>query len=42
VIICAYAHYSEAELLNFKPRMLYMAPGNELSHTSNAIPVQVA
>ena len=42
VIICAYAHYSEAELLNFKPRMLYMAPGNELSHTSNAIPVQLA
>ncbi|PZO88692.1 MAG: aspartate 1-decarboxylase, partial [Acinetobacter johnsonii] len=25
VIICAYAHYSEAELVNFKPRMLYMA-----------------
>jgi aspartate 1-decarboxylase len=42
VIICAYAHYSEADLLNFKPRMLYMAPGNELSHTSNAIPVQLA
>ena len=42
VIICAYAHYSEAELVNFKPRMLYMAPGNELSHTSNAIPVQLA
>src|SRR3546814_8332903 len=40
VIICAYAHYSEAELANFKPRMLYMAPGNELSHTSNAVPVQ--
>lgn len=42
VIICAYANYSEAELVNFKPRMLYMAPGNQLSHTSNAIPVQVA
>lgn len=42
VIICAYASYSEAELVNFKPRMLYMAPGNQLSHTSNAIPVQVA
>ena len=41
VIICAYAHYSEAELHNFKPRMLYMAPGNELSHTSHAIPVQL-
>jgi len=42
VIICAYAHYSEAELVDFKPRMLYMAPGNELSHTSHSIPVQVA
>ena len=42
VIICAYAHYSEAELEHFQPRMLYMAPGNELSHTSNAIPVQLA
>jgi aspartate 1-decarboxylase len=42
VIICAYASYSEAELATFKPRMLYMAPGNVLSHTSNAIPVQVA
>ena len=42
VIICAYAHYSEAELASHKPRMLYMAPGNVLSHTSNAIPVQVA
>ena len=34
--------YSDAELVDFKPRMLYMAPGNELSHTSNAIPVQFA
>ena len=42
MIICAYAHYSEAELEHFQPRMLYMAPGNELSHTSNAIPVQLA
>ncbi|WP_121216595.1 aspartate 1-decarboxylase, partial [Pseudomonas aeruginosa] len=33
VIICAYAHYSEAELASHKPRMLYMAPGNQLSHT---------
>ncbi len=42
VIICAYAHYSEAELASHKPRMLYMAPGNQLSHTSEAIPIQVA
>jgi len=42
VIICAYAEYTEAELINFKPRMIYMAEGNEVSHTANAIPVQVA
>ncbi|HAB64279.1 MAG TPA: aspartate 1-decarboxylase, partial [Pseudomonas sp.] len=42
VIICAYAHYSEAELASFKPHVLYMGADGDLSHTSNAIPVQVA
>lgn len=42
VIICAYASYSEAELLNFKPRLIYMNPDNSVSHASNAIPVQAA
>lgn len=42
VIICAYAGYSQAELLNYKPRMIYLQEGNAVSHTSNAIPVQVA
>lgn len=42
VIICAYASYSEAELINFKPRLIYMTPENHVSHSSNAIPVQVA
>jgi len=42
VIICAYAVDDEAELENFKPRLIYMTEGNEVSHTSNAIPVQVA
>ena len=41
LIICAYAHYSEAELADFKPHILYMAPDGSLSHTSNAIPVQL-
>lgn len=41
LIICAYAHYSEAELADFKPRILYMGPDGLLSHTSNAIPVQL-
>jgi len=42
VIICAYAGYSDEELKEYKPRLIYLAEGNEVSHTSNAIPVQVA
>ncbi|MBM7424875.1 MULTISPECIES: aspartate 1-decarboxylase [Spongiibacter] len=42
IIICAYASYTEAELLNFKPRLIYMNEDNTVSHSSNAIPVQVA
>ncbi|QQD18768.1 aspartate 1-decarboxylase [Spongiibacter nanhainus] len=42
IIICAYANYTEAELINFKPRLIYMNPDNSVSHSSNAIPVQVA
>lgn len=42
VIICAYAGYSQAELINFKPRLIYMNEDNSVSHSSNAIPVQVA
>ena len=42
LIICAYAGYSQAELINFKPRLVYMQPDNSVSHASNAIPVQVA
>jgi len=42
VIICAYANYTEQELITFKPRMIYMQEGNDVSHTSNAIAVQLA
>ncbi|MBV1869376.1 MAG: aspartate 1-decarboxylase, partial [Gammaproteobacteria bacterium] len=42
VIICAYAEYSTAELINFKPRLIYLGPDNEITRSSNAIPVQVA
>lgn len=42
IIICAYASYTEAELINFKPRLIYMNPDNTVSHSSNAIPIQVA
>ncbi|MGK0443630.1 MAG: aspartate 1-decarboxylase [Bermanella sp.] len=42
VIICAYSGYSDEELTHYKPRLIYLSDGNEVSHTSNAIPVQVA
>lgn len=42
VIICAYASYTSAEMINFKPRLIYMSTDNTVSHASNAIPVQVA
>jgi aspartate 1-decarboxylase len=42
IIICAYAQYTEAELINFKPRLIYMNADNTVSHATNALPLQVA
>lgn len=42
LIICAYANYEEHELDTHKPSLLYMAADGSLSHSSNAIPVQLA
>ncbi len=42
VIICAYATYSAAELLNYKPHLVYLDDNNQVVRSSNAIPVQVA
>ena len=42
VIICAYAEYEERELMTFKPRLVYVDAHNRITHTRNAIPVQVA
>jgi len=42
VIICAYADYEEKELASFKPRLVYVDTQNHITHTRNAIPVQVA
>lgn len=42
LIICAYCNYEEHELATHKPRLLYMAADGSLSHSSNAIPVQLA
>jgi len=42
IIICAYASYSEAELINFKPRLVYLNEDNTVSHAANTMPLQVA
>jgi len=42
VIICAYASYSEAELVNHKPKLVYLDEQNNVTRTGNAIPVQLA
>ncbi len=42
LIICAYCEYSEAELINYKPRLVYLDENNSITHSNNAIPVQAA
>jgi aspartate 1-decarboxylase len=42
VIICAYASYSDAELLNHKPKLVYLDEQNHVTRTANTIPVQAA
>jgi aspartate 1-decarboxylase len=42
VIICAYGSYNEAELINHKPRLVYLDEHNRIVRTANTIPVQAA
>jgi len=42
LVICAYATLSSAEFPEFKPTMVYMKADNSVSHTANAIPVELA
>lgn len=42
VIICAYCGYSDQELINYKPRLVYLDENNTITRSSNAIPVQAA
>lgn len=42
VIICAYVGLDSQELANFKPKLIYLDENNEITHTRNTIPVQVA
>lgn len=42
IIICAFGGYSEAELLNHKPKLVYLDKENHVTRTSNTIPTQAA
>lgn len=42
VIICTYAQFEQTELVSFNPRLVYCNADNSVSHSANAIPVQVA
>lgn len=42
VIICAYVGLNQQELLSYKPKLVYVDEHNNITHTRNTIPVQVA
>ena len=42
VIICSYVGLSQQALANFKPKLVYLDENNNITHTRNTIPVQVA
>ncbi|MBL4622000.1 MAG: aspartate 1-decarboxylase [Immundisolibacteraceae bacterium] len=42
IIIAAYAGLDAAELATFKPKLVYVDDNNNISHTNQDIPVQVA
>ncbi len=42
VIICCYARMTQAEVEKFKPSLVYLDAANQITHTSNQIPVQAA
>ena len=42
VIIATYGHFNDAELLNHKPKLVYLDANNKVERTSNTIPMQVA
>jgi aspartate 1-decarboxylase len=42
VIICTYGSFTEAEMVNHKPKLVYLGDGNRIIKTTNTIPVQAA
>jgi len=42
IIICTYATLNQQELLTFKPTLVYLDEQNNVTHSRNSIPLQVA
>jgi aspartate 1-decarboxylase len=42
VIIATYGQFTEAEMINHKPKLVYLDENNRVERTSNTIPMQVA
>ena len=42
VIICSYISLNQQELVSFQPTLVYLDDKNEMTHTRNTIPIQVA
>ncbi len=42
IIIASFAHYTEAELANYSPQLVYVDQHNRIQSQRNAIPVQAA
>lgn len=42
IIICAYAELAQHEVANFHPKLVYLNEKNQITRTSDQIPVQVA
>ncbi|VAW70953.1 Aspartate 1-decarboxylase [hydrothermal vent metagenome] len=42
IIICSYAQLEHKEVAGFKPKLVYLNENNQITHTSDQIPVQVA
>ncbi|MFO8024970.1 aspartate 1-decarboxylase [Thiohalophilus sp.] len=42
IIICAYVGLDQKQLVSYKPRLVYLDENNDITHTRNTIPVQVA
>ena len=42
IIVCAFAHFDEIELINFKPTLVYFDTHNNIVRSGESIPIQAA